>query len=300
VIPVVIAWRELRAHCLRALPFAAILAVTANSSFAQAPAGPLAPAAPADPSEVMPAPPPRRPPPARNPIGGHPNIAGLWVINRDDSDDARRKLREAEGYPSTNTRRNGPFGGNGPYGNGPYGNGPYGGPNGPGGNGPYGGNPNAPNGNRGGMNNDNQGEDPSTELTKLTISETTSSAKVLGASDQVLGQYTAPQTDTSSGPPVYPPVSSTSSSSGSPGSSGSSNSNSNSKNAPQLTASWQNDAFVIVQQDTTGAKWKTTRRFELSSDKSQLQVTNTIEGPKLKKTATFVLVYDLANIQPDQ
>jgi hypothetical protein len=293
VTPDVTALRRFRAPAWRALLFAAIFAACAGHSYAQAPPGPLPAAPPADPSEVMPAPPPRHASPPRNPIGRHPNIAGLWVINRDDSDDARRKLREAEGYPNpSNRRQNGPLGGNGPYGNGPYG----GGPNGPGGNGPYGGN--NPNG-RGGQNNNDSGQDPSTELTKLTITQTASAAKVLGASDQVLGQYTAPQTDTSSGPPAYPPVSSTSGSSSSTSASGSSGS-SNSKNAPQITASWQGDAFVVVEQDNTGQRWKTTRRFELSQDKSQLQVTNTIEGAKLKKTLMFVLAYDLATIQPDQ
>jgi hypothetical protein len=50
-----------------------------------------------------------------------------------------------------------------------------------------------------------------------------------------------------------------------------------------------------VSQETTGAKTKTTRTYELSSDGSQLNVTTKLEGPHYKKPVTFLLVYDAAN-----
>jgi len=55
-----------------------------------------------------------------------------------------------------------------------------------------------------------------------------------------------------------------------------------------------------VKQETTGQKLKTTSVYELSSNRSQLQVTTTIEGPHLKRPVTFLLVYDPATVQPDQ
>src|SRR5215470_16008638 len=64
------------------------LAANAN---AQAPPGPLPGTASQDPS---------RPAPARQPRPDTPlskNLAGTWKLNRDDSDDPRKKLQQARG-----------------------------------------------------------------------------------------------------------------------------------------------------------------------------------------------------------
>ena len=47
-----------------------------------------------------------------------------------------------------------------------------------------------------------------------------------------------------------------------------------------------------MTQETAGAKTKTTRTYELSSDGSQLNVTTKLEGKQFKKPVTFLLVYD--------
>src|SRR5271154_4229339 len=65
------------------------LLLSVDRAAAQEPtAGPLPAAAPSD-----------RPvqPKSRGPalIGGKPNLSGTWILNKDDSDDARKKLEDA-------------------------------------------------------------------------------------------------------------------------------------------------------------------------------------------------------------
>jgi hypothetical protein len=96
---------------------------------AQAPPGPIVPARTATDADAS-APPrlnPRAQPPREKPVP-RPTIAGAWKLNRDQSDDARRKIEEAARDASS---RNGRWGGSSPGagggGNGPYGGGPLGG-----------------------------------------------------------------------------------------------------------------------------------------------------------------------------
>jgi hypothetical protein len=88
---------------------------------AQAPPGPLPPAQPVD------SPPPTavRPQPQKPPVQPRTSILGAWKLDRDDSDDPRKKMQEARG--------NGGYGGNRRMGGG-YPGGGY-----PGGGGGYGG-----------------------------------------------------------------------------------------------------------------------------------------------------------------
>ena len=105
--------------------------VCAWAAKAQAPPGPLAP----PPSEVSstnaPAPPaiPKKPE-----VRPRPNILGDWQFNKDESDDARQKLKNSREADNSNRgSNNGGYGGprmgggwpGGPMGGGPYGGGGY-------------------------------------------------------------------------------------------------------------------------------------------------------------------------------
>ena len=80
---------------------------------AQAPPGPMTPppstAATADPTP---------PPPKKPELAPRKSIMGAWRINKDESDDGRRKLQRAKDAENTNR-------GNGPYGSGPRVGGPW-------------------------------------------------------------------------------------------------------------------------------------------------------------------------------
>jgi hypothetical protein len=91
---------------------------------AQAPAGPLPPTQPVD------SPPPAavKPQPQRAPVQPRASIIGAWKLDRDDSDDAQKKMQDAR-----NSGGNGGYGGNRRMGGG-YPGGGY-----PGGGGGYGG-----------------------------------------------------------------------------------------------------------------------------------------------------------------
>jgi len=81
--------------------------------WAQAPPGPMTPppsAATADPAP---------PPPKKPEIPPRKNIFGTWRINKDESDDGRKKLQRAKESENTN-RGNGPYGGGGPRVGGPW------------------------------------------------------------------------------------------------------------------------------------------------------------------------------------
>lgn len=241
------------ARWLRAVFGASLFLALAGSASAQAPAGPMTP---------PPGTPPELPPPsvqgnAPARIGGKPNLAGLWKLNRSDSDDPRQKLQQA----NSNSRGQGGRGG-------------WGGPGGPGGQGgpggPMGG------GQRSGRGQDSDGQSDAgsmlSDLSYLTISQTTATVKVLTDSSHLLAQY--PMSDQ-----------------------GNSNTSDNSQNSKTATAQWQGDQLVVV---TPGANsGKTTRTFEMSSDGSQLYLTTRMEGGRLKQPVTFRLVYDPSNSSDD-
>jgi hypothetical protein len=242
---------------------------------AQAAPGPMGPAQPADsPGRDRPVSLPAARP-ARKPIGGHPNLSGVWNLNKDDSDDAAQSVRQAEG----NSGNSG----------GPQHHGGWGGPmGGPGGNGPYGGGGSG-GGNGGGMHGRNQGgrgEDPAADLQSISIDQTATTTVVTSSSGKTLTNYTAPASNSSndaSAGSTSSPKSSSSSSSSSTKSGGDS-------------AQWQDDRFITMTQDAA-SKTKTTRTYELSSDGSQLNVATKLEGPRYKQPVSFLLVYDPA---PDE
>jgi hypothetical protein len=179
---------------------------------AQAPAGPMTPPPgptqePAPPSAQGNAAPPR--------IGGKPNLAGLWKLNRSDSDDPRKKLQQA----NSNSRSQG--GGRGGWG-GPGGPGGQGGPGGPG-----------SGGQRGGRGQDSSGQSDAagmlTDLSYLTINQTNTTVKILTDSGHSLAQY---------------PMSGQ----------GNSSSSDNSQNSKTETSQWQADQLVVVTPGANGGK----------------------------------------------
>jgi hypothetical protein len=117
----------------------ALCSICPSILLAQAPAGPL----PRSQSQQS-SPPEQRsaqPKPQTHEQAEQPpvrrTISGSWKFNRAQSDDARRKIQEAQQAGGVN----GPNRRNGPYSNGPYGGGsPLPGSGGPWGNDPYGGN----------------------------------------------------------------------------------------------------------------------------------------------------------------
>jgi len=82
---------------------------------AQAPPGPMTPP-PSVTSNTEPGPPP---PPKRPELPPRKSIMGTWRINKDESDDGRRKLQHAKDADNTN-RGNGPYGSSGPRVGGPW------------------------------------------------------------------------------------------------------------------------------------------------------------------------------------
>jgi len=233
---------------------AAVFVFPIGRAAAQSPPGPLGGAPPADTPPPQPAAKPR---PA---IGGKPNLSGVWILNKDESDDPRQKMQQAAGNSG------GGYGGRG-GGGGMGGGGPMGGGGGPMGGGPMGGG-GMGGGRRGGGNvGGGQGGDSMiNELSQLRIDQTETSAKISGSSGRVLGVYSSsdqsnskPSKEDSSMPPV---------------------------------AQWQGDQLVTVVQGSRGGK--TTRTFYLSSDSRQLNVNTRVENPRFSQPVTYQLVYDLA------
>src|SRR4029077_6590712 len=94
------------------------------SARAQAPAGPLPGAHPQPPSS-----PEARPAEAAAAVKPQTSILGAWKLNRDESDDARKKMQEARGANSGGGGRGGVRMGIPGMGGGPYGGGRRGGGN---------------------------------------------------------------------------------------------------------------------------------------------------------------------------
>ncbi|MGD0957687.1 MAG: hypothetical protein ABR953_12800 [Candidatus Acidiferrales bacterium] len=136
--------------------FALAAMLCAGRAAAQAQAGPQAGATPSDQPVAQAG--------AQTPaqIGGHPSLAGAWTLNKDQSDDARAKMREAMG----NSGGQGGGGGRG----------------GMGGGGQRGG------GGMGGGRGQGAGGEMN-EFSQLTIEQTATSAKVAGSSGRALAVY---------------------------------------------------------------------------------------------------------------
>jgi hypothetical protein len=118
------------------------------------------------------------------------------------------------------------------------------------------------------------------ELSRLTIEQTSSQVKVTGESGRVLALYSEAREGNSS----------TDSSSDS--SSGRSKGNAE---APPA-AHWQGNQLVALGQTNGGT---TTNTYEMSSDGRQLYVTTKVESKRFKQPVMFRLVYDPATVGSD-
>jgi len=248
----------------RILCIASALLLPAVAASAQgAGPGPMTPATPADrPIDQSESAPKTR----AMTIGGKPNLSGTWVLNKDQSDDARQQIEQARGSSSQSGGQQPRMGGGGPGGGG----GGWGHGQGyPGGNG--GGNSGGGGGRRG--QNGNGGADPMDELSQLTVEQTESSVNVTGVTGRNLATYPAP-----SQPPSKP---------------SSSDSNGDVANTPPApTVEWKANQLIVTEPQ--GRRGTMTRTFELSPDGRQLNVTTTIDNPRFKNPATIHFVYDPA------
>jgi len=145
----------------------------------------------------------------------HPNLAGTWALNVDQSDDPHEKMREA----IENS------GGQGEGGHGGWGGGGGGGGEGHGGGG----------GHRHGQGQ-GQRQDMMKELSQLTIEQTDTSAKVTGSSGRVLALYSAKPANPSANQP----------------SSGASSAGD--ENNPPPSAAWDMDQLVVVADAFGGTR----------------------------------------------
>lgn len=206
-----------------------------------APAGPIAGGTPSDQ-----APPARNQTPAAS-SDAHPNLAGTWHLNKKQSDDPREKMQEARSE---------------------QGNGGGGGGFGGGGGGRMG----------RGRQRQGQGGDMMKEFSQLTITQTSSMAKVTGESGRVLALY-----------------SSADQSANQPASSDSNKSDNSTPNEDSSAAQWQQDQLVVTAQTRRGS---TTRSYGLSPDGKQLYVTTRIENQRLSQPVVYRFVYD--SIKPSE
>jgi hypothetical protein len=231
-------------------------------------------------------------------IGGKPNLAGTWALNKDDSDDPRQAMRDGAG----NSGGAGNGGGNG--GGGPrIGMGGAGGGMGGGGWGGRGGG-----GNGGGRRSNQNVENPAGDLSQLTIDQTATSATVTNDAGRVIAQYSSDSTppsgptmknstpgassnsaSTPASSPSTPAAGSAPSSAG-PGSDAAASNATDNGDSAAPNAQWKGSQFVAV---TPGRRQgSTTRSYELSPDGKQLVVTTKIDNPRFQNPVTFRLVYD--------
>jgi len=203
-----------------------------------APAGPIAGGTPSDQ-----APPAQTQTPAAS-ADAHPNLAGTWQLNKKQSDDPREKMQEARSEQG-NGGGGGGFGGGG--------------------------------GGRGmgrGRQGQGQGGDMMKEFSQLTITQTSSMAKVTGESGRVLALYSSADQSANQS------------------ASGDSNKSDNSaQNEDSAAAQWQQDQLVVTTQTRRGS---TTRSYGLSPDGKQLYVTTRIENQRLSQPVVIRFVYDPA------
>ena len=119
-----------------------------------------------------------------------------------------------------------------------------------------------------------QGGDMMKEFSQLTITQTSSMAKVTGESGRVLALYSgADQSANQSA------------------SSDSNKSDNSTPNEDSAAAQWQQDQLVVTSQTRRGT---TTRSYGLSPDGKQLYVTTRIENQRLSQPVVIRFVYDPA------
>jgi hypothetical protein len=102
------------------------------------------------------------------------------------------------------------------------------------------------------------------EYSQLTIEQTDSTTKVIGASGRILAISPAENSGSTNEPDVQTP--------------------------PE--GKWQGNQFVVVTQGMRGGT--TTRTYELSSEGKQLYVTTKMENERFSQPVTFRLVFDAA------
>jgi hypothetical protein len=183
------------------------------------------------------------------------SLAGMWKLNRGESDDPDQKLEQASS------------GGRGGWGQGPTGGGGWGGWGGGGGwcgaGSGRGGGWNRP----GGRSSPEEGAVDMSDFSQLTIEQSDSSAKVTGATGRILAVYSSDNGNDkdaakkSKDGPYVPPV-----------------------------AKRQGDGLVTTVNGPRGTK--TTRVYELSSDGRQLYVTTRLENPRWNQPVNIRFVYD--------
>jgi hypothetical protein len=195
--------------------------------------GPIAPGTPADQAPAT-----QTQTPAAS-SDAHPNLAGTWQLNKKQSDDPREKMHEAQNDQGEGGGGAGGFGGRG------MGR---------------------------GRQRQGQGGDMMKEFSQLTITQTTSMAKVTGESGRVLALYSS--ADQSQSP------------------SAASDSNKSDNSTPQqdsAPAQWQENQLVVTSQTRRGS---TTRSYGLSPDGKQLYVTTRVENQRLSRPVVYRFVYD--------
>ncbi len=117
-----------------------------------------------------------------------------------------------------------------------------------------------------------QGGDMMKEFSQLTITETSSTAKVTGESGRVLALYSGADQSQS------------------PSAANDSNKSDNSTPEPDSAAAqWQQDQLVVTSHTRRGS---TTRSYGLSPDGKQLYVTTRIENQRLSQPVVIRFVYD--------
>ena len=197
-----------------------------------------------------------KPTPATN---GEGSLAGIWKLNRDQSDDPRQRLEQASSAGGGGWGQQGPAGGGG-WGGRP-GWGGWGGP-GNGGGGGW---------NRSGRPISEDGAVDMSEFSQLSIEQSDSGAKVTGATGRVLAQYSADS-----------------------GTKNDSDKDAAKKSKDSLSAppvaQWQGDQLVTRVNGPRGVK--ITRIYELSYAGKQLYVTTRLESPRFNQPVSIRFVYD--------
>lgn len=224
----------------RAKSLSCVPAILLGCAFVLMPLGisaqnaPAGPIAPGTPTDQTPATQSQTPAASSD---AHPNLAGTWQLNKKQSDDPREKMQEAR-----NEQGNGGGGGFGGRGMGR------------------------------GRQGQGQGGDMMKEFSQLTITQTSSMAKVTGESGRVLALYSsADQSQT-------------------PSAAGNSNKSDNSTPGQESAAAqWQENQLVVTSQIRRSS---TTRSYELSPDGKQLYVTTRIENQRLSQPVIYRFVYD--------
>jgi hypothetical protein len=235
----------------------AALAVSAQAQTV----GPITPHASQTPDQPAPARATQTPASAQNSQNDKISLAGMWKMNRDESDDPRQKLEQASS------------GGGGGWGQAPSGGGGGWGGWGGGGWGIPG------SGRGGGWNRTSRplpeaGTVDTPDFSQLTIEQSDSNTKVMGATGRVLAQTadnsTAQDKQDKNSPHTTKKLK-------------------NSADTPAI-ARWQGSELVTTVDGPRGIR--TTRIYGLSGNGKQLYVTTRLESPRLNQPVSIRFVYD--------